>query len=157
ESRLAGRGQALGTVAFPEMRRGRVAVCFATLLARATGHTSPHIDYGSPEQAFCVARGPLAYYRALGRAGHVRLITNTNELNAHLAEWGHWEAAGAEGSGADTPPLGFVILMEGADPILDPGQVGDWQAAGLRILGLTHYGVGRYAGGTGSEVGLAEA
>jgi membrane dipeptidase len=47
--------------------------------------------------------------------------------------------------------------MEGADPIRDPGQLSDWQAAGLRILGLTHYGVGRYAGGTGTDAGLAEA
>ena len=29
-----------------------------------------------------------------------------------------------------------------------------WWEAGLRILGPAHYGVGRYAGGTGTEVGL---
>ena len=56
----------------------------------------------------------------------------------------------------DTPPLGFVISMEGADPILSPGELAEWQAAGLRLLGPTHYGPGRYAGGTGTELGLTE-
>jgi membrane dipeptidase len=47
--------------------------------------------------------------------------------------------------------------MEGADPILDPDLHDEWHSNGLRILGLTHYGVGRYAGGTGTEVGLTDA
>jgi membrane dipeptidase len=46
--------------------------------------------------------------------------------------------------------------MEGADPILFPEQLGEWKAAGLRLLGPTHYGPGRYAGGTGTELGLTE-
>jgi membrane dipeptidase len=46
--------------------------------------------------------------------------------------------------------------MEGADPILAPGQLAEWYAAGLRLIGITHYGPGRYAGGTGTELGLTE-
>jgi membrane dipeptidase len=46
--------------------------------------------------------------------------------------------------------------MEGADPILSPDQLSEWQQAGLRVLGITHYGTGRYAGGTGTELGLTE-
>jgi membrane dipeptidase len=46
--------------------------------------------------------------------------------------------------------------MEGADPILSPDQLEAWQQAGLRLLGPTHYGPGRYAGGTGTELGLTE-
>ena len=37
ESRLSGAGRGQGTVALPEMREGRIALCFATLLARSTG------------------------------------------------------------------------------------------------------------------------
>jgi membrane dipeptidase len=44
--------------------------------------------------------------------------------------------------------------MEGADPVLSPGQVGEWYAAGLRIIGPAHYGVSPYAHGTGTEGGL---
>jgi membrane dipeptidase len=153
ESHGSDPGRAMGTVALPDMRAGRVALCFATLLARATGHTSAHIDYASPVQAFGIAQGQLAYYRALERAGQARVITDRAQLDQHCDDWEGWEAHGA---GAGTPPLGFVILMEGADPIQDPGQLEAWHDAGLRILGLTHYGVGRYAGGTATEAGLSD-
>jgi membrane dipeptidase len=160
ESQGSGPGRALGTVALPEMRAGRVALSFATLLARSTGHTSPHIDYATPYQSFGIAQGQMAYYRALERAGHIRVITDSAGLQTHMLEWEGWESQEPERSARSaphTPPLGFVILMEGADPIQDPAQLQAWHASGLRILGLTHYGVGRYAGGTATDVGLAEA
>jgi membrane dipeptidase len=162
ESRRSEPGRALGTVALPQMREGRVAVCFATMLARSTSHPTPHLDYATPYQSYGIAHGQLAYYRALERAGHIRVVTHAAELNAHIAEWEAWEAqqdhALQPAPGAVmTPPLGFVILMEGADPIRDPDQLHEWHASGLRILGLTHYGVGRYAGGTATDVGLADA
>lgn len=153
EVRIPGKGRATGTVAFPEMRQGRIVLSFATLIARSTGQTSPHIDYGSPSQAYGIAQGQLAYYRALEQEGQVRIITNTQSLNSHIAEWEGWEA---EADLNNTPPLGFVISMEGADPILNPDQLEAWQQAGLRLLGPTHYGPGRYAGGTATELGLTE-
>ncbi len=52
------------------------------------------------------------------------------------------------------PPLGFVISMESADPILDPANLDDWHAAGVRVIGPAHYGPGRYSGGTGTNLGL---
>jgi membrane dipeptidase len=78
-------------------------------------------------------------------------LTDLDALNQHMADWQRWETQGASG---ETPPLGFVISMEGADPIMEPGQLAAWHAAGLRLLGITHYGPGRYAGGTGTELGL---
>jgi membrane dipeptidase len=148
------KGRAQGTVAFPEMRQGRIALSIATLIARSTGQAAPHIDYGSPTQAYGMAHGQLAYYRALEMEGHIRIITDTASLDSHIAEWQNWETAGAEAS--STPPLGFVISMEGADPILHPEQLAAWRDAGLRLLGPTHYGPGRYAGGTSTELGLTE-
>jgi len=154
EGRMAGKGRAQNTVALPEMRRGRVAVSFATALARATGQSAPHIDFGSPAQAYGIAQGQLAYYRALEADGHVRVLADAPSLRRHIAEWERWEDSGADP--LNTPPLGFVISMEGADPIRDPGQLEAWHAAGLRLLGPTHYGPGRYAGGTGTELGLTD-
>jgi membrane dipeptidase len=157
ENHTPGKGRGQGTVAFPEMRQGRVALCFATLLARSTGTPVPHVDYPSPAQSYAVARGQLAYYRALERQGHARIIDSWPALNRHVAEWEAWEAhprPEATPVAEETPPLGFVISMEGADPILRPDDLQDWQEAGLRLLGLTHYGPGRYAGGTGTEMGL---
>ena len=147
-----GKGRAQGTVAFPDMRQGRLAVSVVTLFARSTGRPAPHSDYASPVQSYGVAQGQLAYYRALEHEGHIRIIADCANLDSHIADWEAWERTGS----ADTPPLGFVISMEGADPILKPDQLEEWVGSGLRLLGLTHYGPGRYAGGTGTELGLTE-
>ena len=149
-----GKGRGVGTVALPEMRKGRVAVSFATLLARSTGHKVEHMDYGSQAQSYGMAKGQLAYYRGLELDGHVRILEVGPSLRRHIEEWERWEADSTEPLA--TPPLGFVISMEGADPIRDPAQLEAWWNAGLRLLGPTHYGPGRYAGGTGTELGLTE-
>ncbi|MEZ4862102.1 MAG: membrane dipeptidase [Caldilineaceae bacterium] len=160
EQRTPGKGRSQGTVAFPDMRRGRLALSVATLIARSTGRPAPHIDYHSPTQAYGMAHGQLAYYRALEQEGHIRIICDSAALESHMAEWTAWDSAHPEPFGPnvfpETPPLGFVISMEGADPILHPEQLAAWWDAGLRLLGPTHYGPGRYAGGTGTELGLTE-
>ena len=56
--------------------------------------------------------------------------------------------------GGDDAPLGFILSMEGADPIAWPEQVHSWYADGLRQISLSHYGVSAYAHGTGTEGGL---
>jgi membrane dipeptidase len=155
EAGTPGVGRAQGTVALPDLRRGRVAVCFGTTLARATGRPTPGIDYRSPLQTYAVAQGQIAYYRALEQAGHARIIRTRAALDAHMAEWRRWDAAtpaGEEGA----PPLGLVISMESADPILRPADLAEWYAAGVRVIGPTHYGPGRYAGGTATELGLTD-
>jgi membrane dipeptidase len=142
------RGQ--NTVALPELSRGWVALCFSTLLARSTGRPEEDVDYASPVQAYAVAQGQLAYYRALDRQGHIRLIASRAELDAHMAAWEAW----ADRPAGTPPPLGCVISMESADPILSPEHLPDWQQAGVRIIGPAHFGPGRYAGGTGTELSL---
>lgn len=153
EGGTPGKGRAVGTVALPDMARGRVALCFATAIARSTGGHVPHLDFPSPAQSNAVARGQLAYYRALERQGHARVIAGRAALDAHMAAWQAWEAT----PDAPPPPLGIVMSMEGADPILDPDELPEWHALGLRIIGPAHYGPGRYAGGTGTEAGLSPA
>ena len=155
EVHTPGHGRGQGTVALPEMRRGKVALCGATLLARSTGHTVSHLDYPSPIQAFAVARGHLAYYKGLEQAGHIRIIANASQLDCHMAEWEAWDAA-SEPDPDHTPPLGFVISMESADPILGPDDLPASWEDGLRVIGPAHYGPGRYAGGTGTELGLTD-
>ncbi len=138
-------GRSRGTVAFPELRAGGVALCFATLIARVTPpgrvRRDPLIEFATPEVAHAQAHGQLAWYRELERRGALRLIENAAALDAHRAAWEVDPAAA---------PLGIVLAMEGADPIAAPDQLATWHAAGLRLLGLSHYGPGRYAHGTGS-------
>ncbi len=150
ESNLSGPGRGQGTVALPEMRKGRIALCFATLLARSTGRTIQNLDYSSPYQAYAAAQGQLAYYRALNDAGEIYLIMSKKELDKHIEAWQQWET----NPSFSQPALGLVISMESADPILFPEHLPAWQEAGVRIIGPAHYGPGRYAGGTSTELGL---
>ena len=149
EAPMNGKSRAMNTVALPEMRHGQVFLSVATLLARASGRPAPGIEYASVPQAHAIAKGQLAYYRALEAAGHVRVIETARQLDAHVKAW---RKPGAQ----ESAPLGFVLSMEGADPITSPDELRDWHALGLRLLGPAHYGPNRYAGGTGTELGLTD-
>lgn len=150
ESGLTEPGRGQGTVALPEMRKGGIALCFATLLARSTGQTVANLDYSSPLQAYAVAQGQFDYYRALHGVGEIRLINDLSDLDDHISMWQNWEKK----SHLPQPKTGLVISMESADPILKPSQLSAWKEAGVRIVGPAHYGPGRYAGGTSTELGL---
>ena len=144
-----GRGRA--TITLPEMRAGGVGLCMATVIARTpVGETAIHgglLDYPTPAAAGAVATGQLAWYRALAEAGEVALLATGDELLAHARRW----RAGEEHR------VGIVLAMEGSDPIISPDHVARWHAAGLRVASLVHYGLGRYAGGTGTDGELTAA
>lgn len=155
EVAAAGPGRGQGTVSLPELQRGRVALCFGTTLARSTGRPVDHVDYLSPAQACAAAQGHLAYYRALVQQGHVRLISRRSDLDQHIGDWEAWDSVDQPAL-ADAPPLGVVLSMESADPLLRPEDLIYWWELGVRAIGPAHYGPGRYAGGTGTELGLTE-
>jgi membrane dipeptidase len=141
------RGRA--TTTLPEMRAGGVAVCQATLLARARSGSRIHggtsrlgLDFASQVVASATARGQLAYYELLERQGLLRMIRTAGELDAH---WQHCA------SDARSAPIGYLLAMEGADPILDVAQAEAWWDLGLRSVNLAHYGKSRYAVGTGDD------
>jgi membrane dipeptidase len=147
EGQVPGKGRGEGTVSFADLRRGRVGLFIATLLARLhrPGLQPAFQRYDSMVSAYAATRGQLAYYQALERQGVLRWIKDADTLEAHVQAW-------AGGSGQE--PLGFILSMEGADPVLHPEQVQEWWDAGLRIIGPAHYGVSPYAHGTGTEGGL---
>ena len=134
------------TVSFPEMRKGEVAICLATVLARGSGLKEPLLDYPNQQIASAMARGQRAYYRIMEDAGYMRMLKKWPDMSAHLAEWQSDARASA--------PLGYILSMEGADPILSPEDVFEWWEHGLRVVGLAHYGVSAYAHGTGTTGGL---
>lgn len=147
-----GPARGCNTVSLPALRDGRVAVACATLLARHDREGVqlgfiPKSGYESAEAAYAAATGQLAYYRALEREGAIRILTDWPALSAHFEEWKSQEA---RNSYDIHPPLGFIISMEGADPILTPDDLEVWWDGGLRILSLSHYGNSRYSHGTGS-------
>jgi membrane dipeptidase len=145
---MTGKGRMEGTVSFADLRRGRVGLFIATLLPRLLrANLMPAIQrYESMTAAYACAHGQLAYYRALEQQGVLRWIKDADALAAHVGAW-------TEGD-AQKQPLGFILSMEGADPVLHPEQVQEWWDVGLRIIGPAHYGVSPYAHGTGTEGGL---
>jgi len=136
-----GHGRGMGTVSFPDLRRGEIGLCVATLLARRNPRGNyVNLDFRTQEIACAVARGQFAWYRQLEEDGVCRIIT---DLAGFEAAYKAWLAA------ATDEPLGFIISMEGADPILAPNQLERWYREGLRAIGLAHYGPSAYAHGTG--------
>jgi len=143
-----------GTVTLPELRRCRVAVCLGTLLARGapvqrhySGYKRADLDYVNQTTAHAHAKGQLAYYRLLEEQGHLRFITTRGQLAAH---WEEWQTA------PEATPLGMILSMEGADPIVNPDRVERWWSEGLRAVGPAHGGRGKYAYGTASNGPLGE-
>lgn len=147
EQKMNGKGRGVNTVSFPDLRRGRVGLFIATLLARLhrPGMMPAFSRYDSMNMAYAATMGQLCYYKALEEQGVLRWIKDAATLDAHVNSWL---------TGTNDEPLGFILSMEGADPVLYPEQVQQWYDAGLRIIGPAHYGVSPYAHGTGTEGGL---
>lgn len=150
QERAAGMDGILGrcqnTLSLPELRSAGVAVCLTTLLARL--EPDPGHDFGhlTAEACYAYAHAHLAYYRAMQRSGLLRMIKTKSELGEH------WQKYSDQ---PESEPLGFILAMEGADPLLTPDTIDEFYEQGLRAIGLTHYGGNRYGGGTRSENGLA--
>lgn len=141
----------LVTVSLPEMRRSGFAVCLATLLARGTNQTPPEkcplrtgLDHGNPAIAHAVARGQLAYYQLLESQSELRMIRDRQSLLEHWQTW-----LQADDVTQAKLPVGYILSMEGCDPITHPQQAVQWWELGLRTASLAHYGQGRHAMGTG--------
>jgi membrane dipeptidase len=142
---LPQKGRACGTVAFPEMRKGEVGLSVVTVIARTAYPGSPATGVACQEISYAKAQGQLAYYRCLESQGKVRMIGTKSEMENHLANWQ---------ADPDNTPLGMILSMEGADPIVWPEQMASWWQDGLRIVSLAHYGFSAYAHGTDTVGGL---
>jgi membrane dipeptidase len=147
EAEMTEKGRGCGTTTLPELHKAEVAVCVATVIDRTARPNSPATGSACQAISYAKARGQLAYYRLLERQGKVRMIRDWPSLAAH---WDAWA------SGGEADPLGLILAMEGADPIVTPDQVYDWWEDGLRVVGPSHYGVSAYAHGTGTDGGLTD-
>lgn len=138
------------TLGLPEWLAGGVAVIFATtfVLPRRSRYVTPlSKTYSTPDEAFALAMRQIDIYRRLvdDHPGF-RLIETQADLDAVLATW---EEGSAE------KQIGLVLLMENADAIRKPDEVGRWHEAGLRLIGPAWEGT-RYCGGTGEPGPLTE-
>ena len=132
------------TVSLPELERGGVAVAFATVTAGLQPNSSVNLE-SLPSRfldtAEAHALSQIDLYESWERQGRVRLLKSVPDLEHHLVLWRE-----------DHKP-GLVLLMEGAEPILNANELPAWWRRGLRMIGLTwadtRYGAGV---GTGSTV-----
>jgi membrane dipeptidase len=137
-------GQA--TLGLPDALLGRVAVVFSTLfVAPYEGNDNvpwAKLSYRTPGEAYQFASQQADYYqRITDESDKVTLIRTAADLDAVLATWG-------DGKGIPDHRQGLVLLMENADPILEPKQFEEWYERGVRIVGPA-WKASRYAGGTG--------
>jgi membrane dipeptidase len=140
--------RAKGTVSLPEMRKGNVGLCVATLIARVEHNAySPVAGWRSPAQAWAQTQGQLAWYRAMEEAGELVQIRDAAGLEKHLA---CWHSSGT----AEKTPVGYLLSLEGADSILSMDHLARAHAHGLRAIGPAHYGPGIYANGTDASGGF---
>lgn len=134
-----------GTVCLPELRKGRIGLVVATQLSRFTPPGSSLPGWNSPQQAWAMTQAQLAWYREMEALGEMVQITNLNELDKHLELWD--DPAVADNS----KPIGYILSLEGADSLVDISYLHKAYAYGLRAVGLSHFGPGRYAPGTKME------
>jgi membrane dipeptidase len=155
---------------WPDYRRGQVAVIFGSLFAAPLRRQSGAWDtqvYASPAQAHALYQAQIdAYLRLVDEhPDHFRLIWQRADLAEVLAQWESASPLPAEepqegpeaGTGQDLasapaatepgPPVGVVILMEGAEGVRTPSEVDEWWARGVRLVGPAWAG-NQYCGGT---------
>ena len=143
---MESRGRGIATVTLPELRAGRVGIVVSTIMARVQQPMATMNDgVRTQVAAHAIGQSHLHYYRALERRGELTWIRDVADLDTCVNAW--------EKPTTETP-LGLILSMESADPILGPDQVQEWWDAGLRSVGLTHFGVNTWGHGTGTRGGL---
>ncbi|WP_273215078.1 dipeptidase [Runella zeae] len=134
-----------GTVCLPELRKGKIGIVVATQLARYTPPGSALPGWNSPQQAWAMTQAQLVWYREMEALGEMVQITNWPALEAHLSLWEDTTIDDA------TKPIGYILSLEGADSLVDISYLYRAYDYGLRAIGLSHFGPGRYAPGTKME------
>ena len=118
-----------------------VGLVFATIYtapARAGRSMRTRFVYENAHEAHIMGVTEANYYRSCG----LELIRDRAALDAYVKGWRKGR-------------LAAVLLMEGADPIETPSQLGAWTEMGVRIIGPA-WGGTRYSGGTGAPGGLTD-
>ena len=136
------RGNA--TVSFGELKRGNIGLVVATQIARYVEKGSSLPGWYSPEQGWAQTQGQLAWYKAMEKDGHMRMIKTKTDLEEHIILWN-------DETNKSNKPIGFLLSLEGADSLIDLSYLEYAYEQGLRAIGPAHYGPGRYANGTDSN------
>jgi len=135
-------------VGLPEWLTGGVAiVCGSIFVSPARRGFPESHTYATLEEAHVLAQAQLDFYHRLAdECDQIALIGACADLDAVLTGW--------EG---ETPQVGLIPLMEGADPIREPAEAEQWFERGVRLVGLSWKTGSRYAGGDAVPGPLTDA
>ncbi|MFW5748519.1 MAG: dipeptidase [Chloroflexota bacterium] len=136
----------IATIGLPEAIAGRVAVVFSTIFtAPQSASAGPWdcVTYADVRQAYSAGMQQMdIYHRLEDHDPRLRLVHSRADLDAVLATW-------ADDRRVTERVQGLVILMENADPILEPRQFEAWYERGVRVVGPAWQAT-RYSAGTGA-------
>ncbi len=128
-------------VTLPSLSQGRVTACLGTVFTEAT-------DPGNAESESGPYTYPIGDADAAHRAGMRQLLLYRAWRDAGIISPMPLRARPAEPS---TAPLRLGVLVECADPITTPDELGQWVGLGVVAIGLAWWHQSRYAGGNGTD------
>ncbi|MGB7874871.1 MAG: membrane dipeptidase [Anaerolineales bacterium] len=130
---------------WPDYQKGEVAVIFATLFSTPArwAYDWEIYFYKEPKEARRQYRQQMDLYHRLTdeHPDKFHFIRSASDLDEVLASQRKAAPAG------QAYPVGLLPLMEGADCILDFGELEEWWDMGLRFIGPAWAGT-RFCGGT---------
>ena len=130
---------------WPEYQQGEIAVIFASLFSTPArwAYDWETCFYKNPVEAHGRYRQQMDIYRRLVEyhPDKFRLVTSASDLDEVLNYQRNAIPA------CQSYPVGLLLLMEGADCILDFGELEEWWELGLRMIGPAWAGT-RFCGGT---------
>ena len=134
-------GNGIAMLGLPEWLRGRGAIVVATLTAIPRADAKPgELGYPNAEAAYQTALAQLGIYRQWAAHPRMELITETPQLDHLLEDW-------AEDAPSEARRVGLVLLIENADVIREPAELGFWHEQGVRLVGPA-WAANRYTGST---------
>ena len=152
------------SVTLPALEDGGVRFMLGTIFTEADGSGPEGYPESDVERAFAVGRAQLEVYLTWRDRGLIAL----DRFKAIKNQPGTGEIRGGMGVAnvipfsiekriarlPRTPALHLGILMENADPIRSPGELGWWKDRGLVAVGMSWAKPSRYAGGNSTSEGL---
>lgn len=140
-------------VTLQSLAEGNVKWAFATI------YTAPSATITEPDRppGPDPSDGPAGYPAGDHQAAHERGVAQL-DIYRRWEDEGHISIVRSRQGLVDTPtdgsPIQIILLMEGADPIRDVGEVAWWHDQGLRAVGLSWWRGTTYAGGNGHHYPL---
>lgn len=121
-----------GAITLPSMQRGRVRACLATVFTEPAGLE----DSGAVDESVCYdPADPLtAYHAGVEQLNFYHRLARDKQIALPSA-------------GLTDGPIAVGILMENADPIASPDDLGWWVERGVVAIGMTWGTPSRYAAG----------